>query len=165
MVNVWQKVQKSTNELKNWVSSNYLFTPFFPPLNICFSPSLTWSRKLWIFLHLFFLCFMNGEIDAFGGGLDIILDIFNCICVECVISFNIGSVTLVWFDSIGLVCMKSSTSVVELVMLLCSQVRFYVSSSSHHCSLPYPPLHFQSRSTDFCTSQFQAFWVNEPHLM
>lgn len=30
-----------------------------------------------------------------------------------------------WFVSTGLVCMKSSTSVVELVMLLCSQVSFF----------------------------------------
>lgn len=35
------------------------------------------------------------------------------------------SILLMCFVSKGLVCMKSSTSVVELVMLLCSQVSFF----------------------------------------
>lgn len=82
--------------------------------------------------------------------------------------------TLLWFGCTGLVCMKSSTSVVELVMLLCSQVRFYISSSLHHLSLPLPlhsvsiqtPFHWLMRFTLalwFQVSPHVKQWVNIHH--
>lgn len=119
--------------------SNYLFTP--PPTpNFCFAPFLR-MRKAVNLPASVLPVFYKGEINAFGvfrycQSWMFSLVLRSTICVERVISFNIGAVnTLVWFDSTGLVCMKSSTSVVELVMLLCSQVRFCV--SSHKFSLSF----------------------------
>lgn len=63
-------------------------------------------------------------------------------------------ILLLCFVSTGLVCMKSSTSVVELVMLLCSQVRFFLSppfsllfvffSRSHHLVFPLRNMPFST---------------------
>lgn len=45
---------------------------------------------------------------------------------ECLVKFNSIPLTAFVFASPGLVCMKSSSSVVELVMLLCSQASLYL---------------------------------------
>lgn len=119
-----------------FVSLNYVFTPFFKLL----LPAVLKLKYKAVNLYASVLpMFYEGGKMMHLRGLKIACLKYFQLCPgvqNMSYCLRLDLFTLVWFVFTGLVCMKSSTSVVELVMLLCSQVRFYVSSSSHHLSLP-----------------------------
>lgn len=124
-----------THQLKPffpWIMFSHLF------LNFYFLLFLNWSMKLWISVSVLPMFYEGGKMMHLRGLKIACLKYFQlCPGIQNMsYCLRLDLFTLVWFVFTGLVCMKSSTSVVELVMLLCSQVRFYVSSSSHHLSLP-----------------------------
>lgn len=81
-------------------------------------------------------CFLSGNVTSLRCRADCALRC-ELVCETLLPESLCASCVFMWFLAPfpGLVCMKSSTSVVELVMLLCSQVSNCLPSSA----APHPP--------------------------
>lgn len=95
-------------------------------------PLLFWSCLFCLLCCMLF--FINSSLWTTTD--DILVTAYKraCVCVRVCVCVIRNACDQVSPRTAGLVCMKSSTSVVELVMLLCSQVSFFFFLGELDCS-------------------------------